>query len=247
MRIRRSRCISCAAFLIVVLAAGCGGDEEPDPGGTQTKREAQSAPRPAESPRAAANAIAAAARRSDCGALVKRMHGLARRAQCQALRRSGELEAIGKLDGSPGAYGTAAVAEVNSPKSTMFVVLALDVDSRFKLLTLLSPIGPPMADAQAKPVVEHGIDALRRGDCNAFKESFLLHDRKQTADEVCALPGVRELRRTLRGRRSPRLDRLGGNSFVALYGVAFDSGEFFTVALTSSELGYLWADLARAR
>src|SRR5688500_5406420 len=109
-----------AVAVLVLTTGGCGADSESSssdsrPKTTQTtERREPSVPRPTETPAAATEAIVRAARRGGCRALAVRMHGRDRAARCRNLRRSGALKAIAKLDGRPGTYGTAAVAEINS-------------------------------------------------------------------------------------------------------------------------------------
>ena len=248
----RQAAVVCAAWLSVA-AVGCGGgsaNEEPPAKDDRRERSTPAVPRAAESVEEAATAVIQASRRRDCRRFADRVHGLPGRPArdlCDAMKRSGDLALLSKWDGSVSSYGSAAVGEIGSPTRTVFAVLALDRDGRFKFLTLLEPAGPPLSDTQAKNVVEHGTEALRRDDCAAFHQSFLLFDREQTPSEVCSLGGVRVLRRLLRRDRSASFHRFGGNGFIALYGIGIESDEFFTVVLVSAEQGYLWASVAQAR
>jgi hypothetical protein len=240
MRFWASRALLAAAAVALPLGA-CGGSDPP----ARAQRERPPYPQGREDPQAAGRDLARAVKANDCARFSARLgdlRGVAGQAECRRLRKIGVFATLERWEGRVKRYGTAAVGKAHTYTETDYVMLALQRDGRWHYRTLTgTPIGGVPSAGDARRTIDHGVDALARGDCGALR---LVFAPAREHENVCRREEVRELRRI--AKRRLRVHAFGGNEAALFFGVGASSGEFFTITLLPTDGVWLWADVARS-
>jgi hypothetical protein len=154
---------------------------------------------------------------------------------CDYLRKS-----FGTFEKPKGAvYGTGAVVEGLNGNADDYTsaVMVLDKDRKFHIVFLENsgflPTTKTLFMTQFDASFRIGIDALRRGDCTAFKQvAHLKLGLGAGADaQVCPRIQTSSLGKLLKAEPKAASKRLGGNSNYGFYGIRFKHGGYWTVVM----------------
>jgi hypothetical protein len=228
---KRAACsvLACAALLL-----GCGDSGPKSAGSTAptptTPPPSRVGPRPVESASQAAQRIAVAARSGDCSSRGDIFTEAAvSLAECKDLLPAVEPAAAPDLK----TFGSAAVMKAADGGR---VILALDDDRRFKVVTSFSASFPfeVVPPKKADDVMSYVLAAMRNEDCRTVTQYSLTFSNGGTGKQFCNSKQVRQLHDALDKDTGASPTALGGDGSFAFYGLQAKGSGYYTIVFIAS-------------